>query len=61
MSATTTTTDALELVEHLDSEAIRRQLDELEQRREALRVLWRAARARERVQPDRREPRPAGR
>jgi hypothetical protein len=48
MASTSPTLDALELVENLDPEAIRGQLNELRRRDAALRVLLRAAEARER-------------
>jgi hypothetical protein len=41
-------TDAIQLVENLDAEAIRKELDDLERREDALRVLYRAAVARQR-------------
>jgi hypothetical protein len=44
-------TDPTLILEHLDAEAIARELEELRRREHALRVLLRAARARERRQP----------
>ncbi len=45
--------DPLNLVDHLDPEVIEAQLDELARRREALKVLLRAARARDKLRaPD---------
>jgi hypothetical protein len=41
-------TDAIQMVESLDAEAIRKELDELERREDALRLLYRAAVARQR-------------
>jgi uncharacterized protein involved in exopolysaccharide biosynthesis len=43
MSQPTPSTDALEIVRHLDADAIKQRLDDLDRERDALRVLYRAA------------------
>jgi len=58
MDSHATTPDPAAIIQALDSRAIRAQLDRIYADERALRVLLRAAIARERYEPDRREAAP---